>query len=182
MPVIVAIIGALMSGLMMWMIWGNGIQVVNAWLDGRAGKAKEKRDAIAIADAREKAARAPLRSIADPRDAALVLLSKLALLRGDITAEQNVLLSRFVTTRFGFDGKPEHRTAWAAYTARSGGEAEIIVAELLPLFDETLPPEAVDDFFLMLDELAALHGGPTDAQTHLIVHLARKLGRPPEGN
>ncbi len=179
MPVIVAIIGALMSGLMMWMIWGNGIEVVNAWLDGRSGKAKAKRDAIAIADAREKAAKAPLRSIGDPRDAALVLLSKLALLRGDITAEQNVLLSRFVTTRFGFEGKPEHRTAWAAFTARSGGETEIIVAELLPLLLETLPPEALDDLFLMMDELAGMHGGATEAQAHLIEHLGRKLGRPP---
>lgn len=175
MPVILAILGAMFSGLFMWMVWGNGMEVVNAWLDNRASKSKAKRDAEAIAAARDRAARAPLRAIEDPREAALVLLSKLALLRGDITAEQNVLLSRYTTDRFGFEGKPEHKTTLAAFAARQGGEADAIVADLTPLLHVSLSPEALDDLFAMMDEVAALHGGPTESQAAMIERTKTRL-------
>ncbi|WP_284176924.1 hypothetical protein [Rhabdaerophilum sp. SD176] len=181
MPVILAILGALFSGFMMWMVWGNGMQVLNAWIDARSARAKEKRDAQAIADARERAARAPLRAIQDPREAALVLLSKLAMLRGEITAEQNVLLSRFVTERFGFEGKPEHHTTLAAFAARGAGEADSVVADLTPILHVALETEALDDLFRMMQEVAALHGGPTEAQERMIERTKSRLNyREPE--
>jgi hypothetical protein len=176
MPVILAIIGAFFSGMFMWLVWGNGMEVINAWLDARAAKAKEKRDAEAIAAARERATRAPLRAIQDPREAALVLLTKLAMLRGDITAEQNVLLSRYTTERFGFEGMPEHKTTLAAFAARKAGDPDGVVADLTPLLHVELAPEALDDLFTMMNEIAALHGGPTEAQTRMIERTASRLG------
>jgi len=181
MPVLLAILGAFASGIMMWLVWGNGLQVLNAWIDAQSANAKEKRDAKAIADARERAASAPLRAIEDPREAALVLLTKLAMLRGEITAEQNVLLSRYVTERFGFDGKPEHRTTLAAFAARSARDADSVVADLTPILHVSLETEALDDLFRMMQEVAALHGGPTEAQERMIERTKARLSyREPE--
>ena len=77
MPVILAVLGAMMSGLFMWVVWGNGMEVINHWIDQRAAKSKAEKDALAIADARDRASRAPLRALEDPREAVMVLLSKL---------------------------------------------------------------------------------------------------------
>lgn len=175
MPVVLAVLGALMSGLFMWVVWGNGMEVINHWLDQRADKAKTQKDAKAIADARERARRAPLRSIEDPREAAMVLLSKLAMLRGDMTAEQNLLLSKLAMDRLGLDGKPEHHTALAAFAARSVADGDTVVADLSPLFHVRLSAAERDDLFAMMDEVAALHGGPTEAQAAMIERLAKRL-------
>lgn len=175
MPVVLAILGALLSGLFMWMVWGNGMTVLNHWLDGKAAKDRLAKDALAIADAREKAARAPLRAIEDPREAVMVLLSKLAMLRGEITMEQNVLLSRIANGRLGLDGKPEHHTALAAFAARAEKDANSVVSALTPLFQIKLSPEEMDDLFTMMDEVVALHGGPTEAQESMIQRVQSRL-------
>jgi uncharacterized tellurite resistance protein B-like protein len=175
MPVILAILGALMSGLVMWMVWGNGIQVINHWLDASAEKSKAEKDAKAIAEAREKARRAPLRAIEDPREAALVVLTKLAMLRGEITAEQNLALSKIAADRLGLEGKPDHHTTLAAFAARAAGDGASVVADLSPLFHVRLSREEKRDLFAMLDEIAALHGGPTEAQGAMIERLAKRM-------
>lgn len=175
MPVILAVLGALMSGLVMWMIWGNGMEVVNHWLDGRAAKAKAAKDAKAIAEARDRASRAPLRSIADPREAVLVLLTKLAMLRGEITAEQNVALSRIASMRLGLPGKAEHHTTLAAFAAKQAESPGAVVADLTPLLHTELTAEQKDDLFSLLDEIAGLHGGATEAQERMIAHVQQRL-------
>jgi uncharacterized tellurite resistance protein B-like protein len=175
MPVILAIVGAFFSGLFMWVVWGNGMEVINHWLDQRSAKAKTEKDAMAIAAARERAARAPLRAIEDPREAVMVLLSKLAMLRGDITAEQNVALSRIAMERLGLPGKAEHHTALAAFAAKSSGDADSVVTDLMPLLWAQLTPEEKTDFFGMLDEIAALHGGPTEPQDQMITRIRTRL-------
>ncbi len=175
MPVILAILGALMSGLFMWVVWGNGMEVINHWLDQRAEKSRAEKDSRAIADAREKAARAPLRAIEDPREAVMVLLSKLAMLRGEITAEQNVALSAIATDRLGLPGKPEHHTTLAAFAAKAATSADSVVADLTPLFHVKLSDEELDDLFAMLAEIAALHGGPTEAQEQMIGRVRSRM-------
>lgn len=175
MPVLLAVLGALMSGLFMWVVWGNGMEVINHWLDRRADKAKTQKDAKAIAEARDRARRAPLRSIEDPREAAMVLLTKLAMLRGEITAEQNLLLSKIAMDRLGLSGKPEHHTALAAFAAKGAPDGDAVVADLSPLFHVRLNAEERDDLFAMMDEVAGLHGGATEAQETMIERLAKRL-------
>lgn len=175
MHILLAVLGALMSGLFMWVVWGNGMEVINHWLDQRASKAKTQKDAKAIADARDRARRAPLRSIEDPREAAMVLLTKLAMLRGEITAEQNLLLSKIAMDRLGLPGKPEHHTALAAFAAKGAPDGDAVVADLSPLFHVRLNAEERDDLFAMMDEIASLHGGPTEAQEAMIERLAKRL-------
>lgn len=177
MPVVLAILGALMSGLFMWVVWGNGMEVINHWLDSRGEKRKADKDAKAIAEARERATRAPLRVIDDPREAAMVLLTSLAMQRGEITAEQNVALSRIATERLGLGGKAEHHTTRAAFAARQARDANAVVADLTPLFHTRLNPEEMDDLFAMIEEIAALHGGPTEAQEAMIDRLRLRLSR-----
>jgi hypothetical protein len=176
MPIILAIIGAFFSGLMMWIIWGNGMAVINQWLDTRAERARTEKDAKAIAEARERALSAPLRAITDPREGALVLLSRLAMERGEITAEQNVMLSQIATGRMGLPGKAEHHTTLAAFAARQAPGADRLVADLTPLLHVELSIEEKDDFFRLMDEIAALHGGPTDAQEAMIERVRRRMG------
>lgn len=175
MPVIAAILGAIMSGLFMWVVWGNGMQVINHWLDGRAAKAKQAKDTKAILDARERAASAPLRAMTDPREAALVLLTKLAMLRGEITAEQNLALSKIASDRLGLSGKPDHHCALAAFAAKAARDENALVADVTPLFHTSLSLEERDDLFAMLNEIAALHGGATEAQESMIARVKSRL-------
>lgn len=178
MPVILAIIGAMFSGLVMWVIWGNGMEVINHWIDQHAAKTKAQKDAKAIAEAKDRAASAPLRAIEDPREAALVLLSKLAMLRGEITAEQNLALSKIAMDRLGLSGKPEHHTTLAAFAAKASKDADSLVADLTPLFHTRLNGEEMDDLFAMLGEIAGLHGGPTEAQERMIDRMHSRLNYP----
>lgn len=183
MPVFLALLGAVMSGIFLWVIWGNGIQVINHWIDNYNARALEKKNVKAIADARERASRAPLRSIEDPREAAMVLLTKLAMLRGEITAEQNIALSRIANMRLGLEGKAEHHTTLAAFAARQTKSPEAVISDLSPLFHARLSPLEKEDLFAMLAEIAALHGGPTEAQVEMIERLRIRLGfRGAEGN
>lgn len=175
MPVILAVLGAMMSGLFMWVVWGNGMEVINHWIDQRAAKSKAEKDALAIADARDRAARAPLRALEDPREAVMVLLSKLAMQRGEITAEQNLALSKIAMDRLGMGGKPEHHTTLAAFAAKSAKDADSVVADLTPLFHVRLSGEEMDDLFAMLNEIASLHGGPTEAQEQMIARVRSRM-------
>jgi uncharacterized tellurite resistance protein B-like protein len=176
MPVILAIIGAFFSGLFMWVVWGNGMQVINHALDSRAEKKKQAENTRLAIENRMKTARAPLRAIIDPREGALALLSKLAMLRGDITMEQNALLSRFCLDRLQMPGKAEHHTALAAYNARAVDGFEAVIEDLTPLFRETLTREESADLFAMMWEIMKLHGGPTEAQTRMIERTASAFG------
>ena len=176
MPVLLAIIGAFFSGMFMWVVWGNGMEVINHWLDTRAEKKKQTRDTQLAIENRVMKARAPLRAIIDPREAALALLSKLAMLRGEITMEQNSLLSRFALERLGLPGKPEHHTTLAAYNARALDSFEAVIDDLAPLFRDTLTEDEAADLFAMMWELAKLHGGPTEPQMRMVERTARVFG------
>lgn len=176
MPVVLAILGALFSGLVMWVIWGNGMEVINHYLDQRSNKKKQEKDTRLAIENRVSRARAPLRSITDPREGALALLTKLAMLRGDITMEQNVLLSRYATERFNLPDKAEHHTTLAAFAVSGVEGYSAVIDDLAPLFRETLSEAEAADLFRMMWELAKLHGGPTEPQERMVERMARVFG------
>lgn len=176
MPILLAIFGALMSGLVMWMIWGNGMEVVNHYLDARAEKKKREKDTRAAIENRFQSARAPLRAIIDPREAALALLTKLAMLRGEITMEQNLALSGIAEARLQLPGKPEHHTTVAAFAVKAVEGYSAVIDELAPLLLETLTDEEKSDLFAMMEAIAGLHGGPNEGQERMIERCARVLG------
>lgn len=176
MPVLLAILGALFSGLFMWVVWGNGMEVIHHYLDLRAEKKKREKDTRLAVESRVQRSRAPLRSITDPREGALALLTKLAMLRGEITMEQNVLLSRYASERFNLPGKPEHHTTLAAFAVSAVEGYSAVIDDLAPLFREQLNEAEAADLFAMMWEMAKLHGGPTEPQLRMVERLARVFG------
>lgn len=177
MPILLAIVGAFFSGVVMWIIWGNGMQVIHHWLDGRTEKAKSAKDMRVAIESRERAATAPLRAMNDPREVALALLTKLAMLRGEITAEQNLALTRIASIRMGLPGIAEHHTTLAAFAARAIPDVDRFVGEITARLAGELSREEADDLFALMDEIAALHGGPTEAQTAMIARFAQSFDR-----
>ena len=176
MPVIIALLGAIMSGLFMWMVWGNGMEVVNHWLDKRADQSKQARDAKAIAEARDRAARAPLRAIEDVREAALVLLCILTRARGEMTEEQRVLIAGLVRDRLMLEGKAENHISLAEFAVKNAPSLDSAVHDVTPLLFARLDDTQKSDLMAMLNEVASLHGGATDKQSEIIERLTSRLG------
>lgn len=176
MPIFLAILGAIGSGLFMWLVWGNGMDVINQWLDGRAQQKKEAQDARAIADARDRALRAPLRAVEDPREAALVLLARLAQARGEMTPEQRAAIADLAREKLDLDEKLEHQIAVAEFAAKQAPSNMDVINDLAPLFQLRLTEEEVADLIGMVDAVGALHGGPTEAQITFITRLEARLG------
>lgn len=179
MPVIIALLGAIMSGLFMWMVWGNGMEVVNHWLDKRADKSKQARDAKAIAEARDKAARAPLRAIEDVREAVLVLLCALANARGEMTEEQRSLITGMARERLMLEGKVENHVSLAEFAVKQAPNLDAAIHDVTPLLFARLDETQKADLSAMLNEVIALHGGPTEKQDALALRITSRLGLQP---
>lgn len=175
MPVILALVGALMSGVFLWIIWGNGMEVINHWLDQKAVKKNERRNALAIATARERAAAEPLRAITDPREAALVLMMRLAQARGEVTPEQRAAISRQAQDILGIEGALDQKLTLADYAARQAASTGTVVDVLSQLFSDRLDEAERRQLLGILDAVAAIHGGPTEKQTAMIARLTGKL-------
>ena len=76
MPILAAILGAVVTGLLYWLIWGKGLEYIDhAWRDSSNRRQDAKRRAAAMAN-RQLAA---VRSITDARDAASTLMVLVAL-------------------------------------------------------------------------------------------------------
>ena len=85
MPVVAAIVGAVLTGLYYWLIWGKGLE----YIESRVQRSRDaKRDAQRRAAAKDAQSFAPLRSLSDARDAAAVLMFLVARQRGVPTPEQ----------------------------------------------------------------------------------------------
>jgi hypothetical protein len=110
MPLIGAIVGAIVTGLFYWLMWGGGMQ----YIDARMRQSRDrKREAEQRAAAIEKQRMAPLRSIADARDAAAVLMVLVASQRGVPTPEQNAAIEREMREVLGFGAELDGRMAYA---------------------------------------------------------------------
>ncbi|HRJ69848.1 MAG TPA: hypothetical protein PK812_09580, partial [Beijerinckiaceae bacterium] len=63
MPFLAALAGAIMTGVMYWLLFGNGREVISQWLDQRNEQARRDQDTAASMRARISEARAPLRAL-----------------------------------------------------------------------------------------------------------------------
>jgi hypothetical protein len=85
MPFIAAIVGAIVTGLFYWLIWGKGLEYLeHQWRESSNRRRDAKRRSAAI----QQQQLAPIRSITDSRDAASVLMVLVAQQRGVLTPEQ----------------------------------------------------------------------------------------------
>ena len=85
MPIAGAILGAVLTGLFYWLMWGGGLNYIDARLQQSRDR---KRDLERRAGALENQRMAPLRSICDARDGAVLLMLLVASQRGVPTPEQ----------------------------------------------------------------------------------------------
>lgn len=172
MPILVAIVGAVATGFMYWLLWGDGL----AYLEHRLGSAwAGKRRARMLAAAERSRALAPLAAVDDPRDAAGVLLFTVARARGTPTPEQEDAIATELRDVLGFGAEVDRRMAYARFGAGTGLPPVDVVDTLAPLLRKKLARAERADLSAMLARVAAVHGGPTDAQARVIELLDAAL-------
>lgn len=171
MPVIAAIVGAVMTGLLYYFKYGNGMEQLDRYLgDRRSAKLRARSEAAFRA--------APVRAIRDPIDAAGVLMMLVALARGTPTPEQEAAIKaeiRKVTSPGEDHGA---RMAYIRHAATQASDADTAVDHLAPLLRDKLNAAERDDLERMLEAVAVIHGGPIDGQEKLIARTVRLLAEP----
>lgn len=170
MPVIAAVVGAIVTGLTYWVVWGNGLEHIDHWLrDGR----NAKRRAAAI----QEAASAPIRAIKESRDGAVALMAIVAGDRGELTAEQLEAIRAEMRDVLSYGDDLEQRLIVARHAVKSATSPENAVSDLRDLMQENLTRAEFNDLLVMLRKIAALHGGPTEGQERIIAFAERQLRR-----
>jgi hypothetical protein len=172
MPVVAAVIGAIMTGLFYWLMWGGGLNYIDARIRQSSDR---KRDAQRRAATIERQRMAPLRSIADARDAAAVLMVLVASQRGVPTPEQNAAIEREMREVLGFGAELTGRIAYAKFAAEQALSAEDAVDALAPLFRSNLTAGERKELFGMLRRVAEVHGGPIELQERVLERAERRL-------
>lgn len=173
MPIIGAILSAVLTGLFYWVVFGNGKEAIMQWLDSR-DEAKRQKDATDSAvRAREDVERAALRQLGDPREAATALMTAVAEARGEMTPEQAHEIKAQMRTVLGYTDDLDNLLALGRHAARTARTPEAVLDETLPLFRERLTESEQDELVAMLEAVAAMHGGATERQT-LLINRARE--------
>ena len=165
MPFAAAICGAILTGLMYWLIWGRGLEYIEyRWTSA----ATARRDAKARSVSQERQRMAALRSINDPRDAATALMVGVAQQRGEITPEQATAIEREMRDVLSLSDDVTCRLSFAKFAMEQAGHFEEAVAELASLLRRTLTPTEQQELFGMLSRVASVHAGPVPRQTTAI--------------
>ena len=168
MPVIAAIVGAVMTGLLYYFIYGNGMHQLDRYLgDRRNAKLKARSEASFRA--------APLRAIRDPADAAGVLMMLVAFARGIPTPEQEAAIDAEMRKITDPDDDHPARMAYIRHAATQASDANTAVDHLAPVLREKLDASERDELEQMLEAVAVIHGGPTETQERLIARTVRVL-------
>lgn len=176
MHIIGLVLGGIMTGLFWWIMFGNGKQAIDMWLDGRNERERQAKSSADGLRAREQEKRAPLKSITDPREAAIAVLAAVAEARGSMTDEQRAEIKAQMRTVLGYESDLDHYLAVGHHAAGRAGSPAIVIDETVPMFLDRLDARERRDVLAMAEAVAALHGGATDAQETLLQRLGGKLG------
>ncbi|TDR94785.1 TerB family tellurite resistance protein [Enterovirga rhinocerotis] len=175
MPIVGAIFGAIVMGLIYWIMWGGGLAYIDAALNSRQERKRREQNAMRRIESDREAAKAPLRSITDPREAATALMLAVARSRGEITPEQTTAITGQMRERLGFDGDVDHRLSYCRFAAEKLAAPEAAIDEVAPLLRGALDPHEKEELRAMLEQVSALHGGPTDRQERFVGTLMRRI-------
>ncbi len=175
MPVIAAIAGAVLTGILYWLMWGKGLEYIEQrWQSGR----DRKRD-LAAREASFLSRRiAPLRSVSDARDAGTILMCLVAGQRGVPTPEQRAEIERHMADVLELGGEVPQRLSFAMFAAEKATVPDEAVDALAPLLRERLDRAECNELLDMLSRVAEVHGGPVPEQEKLIARVERALVRP----
>ncbi len=168
MPVIAAIVGAVMTGLLYWFLYGNGMAALDRTLSDR-------RHARLRAQSEARFRSAPLRAIKDPADAAGVPMRLVALARGTPTPEQASVIEAEMRKITPPGDDLSVRLAYIQHAAAQAENADVVLNHLAPLLGEKLDASERNDLERMMETVALVHQGPTEAQQRLISRTVRVL-------
>ncbi len=171
MPILLAIIGALGTGLTYWFVFGNGQEVLAEWM-------RSNRDNKRRAVARHIQATAPMKAITDPRDAAIALMVAVAGIRGDLTPEQEAVIASHVSGTLALGGEVEKRIALAKFAAREAPSPLDAIEAVRALLQASVGPDERRQLGVMLEAVAKVHGGPSEAQERFIENAIRAATPP----
>lgn len=168
MPFLIAMTGALATGLIYWIRYGDGMahidQALRDWRTGRRRAASERAFGLA-----------PLRALRHAADAAGVLMVLVARLRGELTPEQEArILARMETVTEPGDDLGT-RMSVIRHAAAQAPDPDAALQTLAPLLRDRLTRTERDDLCEMLEDVAGVHQGPTDAQAAYIERIRRAL-------
>jgi hypothetical protein len=171
MPVILAIIGAVSTGLTYWFVFGNGGEVLSQWL-------RDRRDGKRRAEARHIQSTAPMKAISDPRDAAIALMVCVASIRGDITPEQEAVIRKHIGETLGLDKEIDKRLTIAKFAAAQSPSSIDSIEAVKGTLQNSVGVDERQQLGAMLTETAAVHGGPSEAQQRFIDNVIRAATPP----
>ncbi len=174
---VAAVFGAVLTGLLYWVLWGGGKDYIDARLTEAGRRRQDAKRAIRRAEAELVARSAPLRSIKDPREAAGILMLFAAKARGEPTPEQIEVIQTELRDVLGLEDDLPGRFAYMLHAADRAPTPEGAIQDLAPLLHDRLTPAERGELRLMLDRVCALHGGPTSAQDAFVERTMRAVTR-----
>ena len=175
MPVIGAIFGAIVMGLIYWVMWGGGLAYIDAMLSSREDRRRREANARRRIESGKEAAKAPLRTLTDPREAATVLMCAAARVRGEPTPEQDAVITEQMRDVLGFDTDLQTRLSYCRYAVEQAQTPETTIEELAPLLHKSLEPSEQAELRAMLERVVSLHGGPTERQQRFVDLAMRRV-------
>jgi hypothetical protein len=167
-PGIVPVLSGLLGWLVYWLVRLEGFDLIAAQFKtaARAGRAKVYLEA---------AARTAGRSVAEPRDGALVLIVKLGSVDNVNVPGAEAIIENAARDTFGNGNKVfEHRT-FAEYVARNTPSFSVLFRELAPLFDKKLSTDERHDLLDLLHDVAMAAGGMTSVREEMITKVRTRL-------
>jgi len=170
MPVVVLVASTLAFWVIYWFIRMGGVDHF------REASARRKEEAQR-ARARELDRAAPLRSIDDPREAAVVLM--LLIPRGrDPTAKQLAAIEEIMRAVLGFDKDVNERLIQARFIAGCAQSFAQAAGSFAELFNKRLTEEERRELIDFVEKIARIDG-PSTVQTAEIDTLKRRIGLAP---
>jgi hypothetical protein len=172
MPVVLTIVSAIVSGTFLWLIWGGGFGYIDHKLRARDLR---NADAKRWRATEERRRLSPLRSISDPRDGAAILMFLVARARSVPTPEQIAVIEHEARTVLEFGDDLHSRLVYAGFAAEQVPSVEVAFETLEALFAKALNRSERADLIAMLEQVAAVHAGPTPEQERTIRFAQRRL-------
>jgi hypothetical protein len=171
MPIVALILSSLALWTVYWFVRMGGIDHFRA-------KQAQRNEADRLAKAQAAARDAPLRTVDDPRDAAVILMLLMAREGGDPTREQIAAIEGIARATFGFEHDLRARMTQARFIAsRATGFAQAAVV-FADLFNKRLTVDEKRQLVDMVEDVANFEG-PHEAHAEALGVLARRVGLAP---
>ena len=169
MHIILAVLGAI--GAAIWAF----IHFTRAANEGREAVSEVKGAVRRAKWSREVDSRL-IENIADPREAAAVLMAQIASYDGEITSQQKDRMKELMGQHFGADNETsEGLYSFGRMAIGQINDAANSLRKLLRPIMDALTLDEMKEFVTMLEEMAEVEGAPTDRQRQLISEVRRVL-------